>query len=81
MNGIAHNAVARVAEDFAHDDPRTLELLATVLFMWNSELRLYRRATGYQVLRKVQRYKGPKFTSSEIDTALTRLRTEGYLRS
>ena len=75
----ALHAARRVAQQFRHDDPRTLELLATLQFVWTREQATYRRTTDHQVIRQVQRYKGAKFNLLEIEGALLRLKHEGYI--
>lgn len=79
LDQTALNAAKKVAAQFGRDDPRTLELLATLLFIWNREMSIYRRTTDYQLTRQVQKYKGPKFTLAEIESALHRLRDERYI--
>lgn len=74
----AGEALERVARDLGDDDPRTLELLATVAYMAAAERHLHRHATHHQVLRRVQRYKGPKYSLGEIEAALHRLRDLRY---
>lgn len=73
----AREALARVARDLGNDEPRVLELLATVAYMAASERRLHRHASQHQVLRRVQRYKGAKFSLAEIESAFERLGTLG----
>lgn len=75
----ARAAVDRVARQFGRDDPRTLELLATLLYVWQREVSMYRRTTDHQVIRQLQRYKGAKFPLPEIQRALDRLKREGYI--
>lgn len=78
MTQTAHEALSRVARDLRGDDPRTLELLATVAYMAAAEKRLHRQASQQQVLRRVQRYKGPKYSLGEIEAAFDRLRDLEY---
>ena len=78
LSAQARDALERVAHDLRDDDPRSLELLATVAYMAAAERRLHRHATNHQVLRRVQRYKGPKYSLGEIEAALRRLRDLRY---
>lgn len=73
----AEAALTSVLDAFGGDTPLELELLATALFMWQADKRVQTHATEEGVARKVQRYKGDKFTPQQVHTAITRLRQLG----
>jgi uncharacterized protein YwgA len=66
-------AVEWTSAEFGADTPLELELLATVLFMVKAEQRVLGPVTEDSILRKVSRYKGPKFTEHQIRNAFQRL--------
>jgi uncharacterized protein YwgA len=74
----AAEAITQVAADFRNEDSRSLELLATILFIWEAERRVHGQAVEYQVIRKVRKYKGEKFTAAEVEAGLGKLKELGY---
>ena len=70
----AKKAIGRLANLFGQDDPMTLELLATIKYMWDAEFFLYRRVTPATVVKRVSRYKGPKFSEQQIKNGVQRLK-------
>jgi uncharacterized protein YwgA len=69
----AKNAAAEIARLFGDDDPMTLELLATIKYMWDSERVLYRKVAPSAVVKRVAKYKGPKFDEAQIKSGIKRL--------
>jgi uncharacterized protein len=74
----ARHAMDRVIEAFGQEEPRSLELLATLMFVWSAQRRIYGRAVDEQVVKKVQKYKGPKFSDAQIRQSLVRLKELGF---
>jgi uncharacterized protein YwgA len=70
----SRRAAARVANLFRDDDPMTLELLATIKYMWDTEAIVARSVAPSTVVRRVARYKGKKFSEQQIRAGLQRLR-------
>jgi uncharacterized protein YwgA len=82
LDEVAHNfelnpddraAVEWTSQEFGANTPLELELIATVLFMVQAEQRVLGPVTEESILRKVSRYKGPKFTEQQIRQAFERL--------
>jgi uncharacterized protein YwgA len=69
----AKSAASEIAKLFGQDDPMTLELLATIKYMWDSEHVLYRRVSPTAVAKRVAKYKGPKFDEAQIRAGIRRL--------
>src|SRR5262249_52767683 len=70
----ARRAIARIAKLFANEEPMSLELLATIKFIWDSERVVSRTVAPASVIRRVARYKGPKFSEQQIRKGVKRLR-------
>jgi uncharacterized protein YwgA len=74
----AQIAMDRVIAAFGQEEPRSLELLATLMFVWNAQRRIYGNAVDEQVVKKVQKYKGPKYSDAQISESLGRLKELGF---
>lgn len=70
----AKRAVGRLATLFKDDDPMTLELLATIKYIWDAEAVVSRKVAPTNVIRRVARYKGPKFNDQQIRDGVHRLK-------
>jgi uncharacterized protein YwgA len=74
----ARRAIAELVRNFQADDPNSLELLATIKYVWDSDRAVHGRATPGAVARKVSRYK-PRFSDEQVREGIRRLKASRYI--